>query len=287
MPTSITAFQGRVGDRNNLGIPGALALAASLAMDRGLPLFTVGQPASALNTDWKVELEAAVPDLRRLAAHLSDQFAKGHCPITVLNRCAASIATIPRVLAQRSNACIVWFDAHADLNTPTSSTSGYLGGLALSAPAGLWDSGFGGQLQLHDIVLVGARDLDPYEQQLVSSGQVRLVPADSTDLAGAILEAVAGRPVYVHLDCDVLEPGIVPTDFQVPGGLSLESLHQACSGLARLDLVGLEIAEFQYSWSENMEPVSPLALIEALRPLLIAIAQTGEVLSLQGVPAQS
>jgi arginase family enzyme len=119
----------------------------------------------------------------------------------------------------------------------------------------------------------------------VSSGKVRLVPADSPDLANAILEAVAGRSVYVHLDCDVLEPGIVPTDFRVPGGLSLESLNQACSALAKLDLIGLEIAEFQYAWSENMEPASPLALVESLRPLLVAMAQAGDAHPLQGLPA--
>lgn len=281
MPLSITAFQGRAGDRNNLGIPGALALAASLARELKQPLLSVGQPVSALNADWKTELEAADADFRKLATHLSGQFEAGYRPITVLNRCAAAIATIPCVMARHPDTCIVWFDAHADLNTPKSSASGYLGGLALSASAGLWDSGFGNNLPLTGIVLVGSRDLDPFEQQLVSSGKVRLVPVDSPNLAKALLEAVAGRPVYVHLDCDVLQPGIVPTDFLVPGGLSLQSLGLACSALAELDLVGLEIAEFQYSWSGSLEPASPVALIQAMQPLLTAIARSGDALSSQ------
>lgn len=268
MPDSVTAYQGRAGDRNDLGFSGALALATTLAQRLGLPLVTVGQPGPALNENWRVELAAARSDLGRLAAHISSQLAAGSRPITALNRCAASIATIPSVAAHHPDVCVVWFDAHADLNTPESSSSGYLGGLALSAPAGLWDSGFGGNLPLASIVLVGSRDLDPFEADLVASGKVRLVSANSPDIAGAINAAVAGRPVYVHLDCDVLEPGLVPTDFRVEGGLSLQSLHSAFCALASNELLGLEIAEFQHAWAPGGQPASPAGLIAAMQPLL-------------------
>jgi hypothetical protein len=51
--------------------------------------------------------------------------------------------------------------------------------------------------------------------------------------------------------------------------------------------MGLEIAEFQYAWSEDMAPASPLALVEAMRPLLIALAQSGDANPLQAFPASS
>jgi arginase len=271
MPTSVTAFQGRAGDRNDLGIPGARALAASIAGRFALPLFTVGTPQPALNTDWATELAAATPDLRQLAAHVGHQFGTGVKPITVLNRCAAAIATIPAVVACRPEVCVVWFDAHADFNTPASTTSGYLGGMALSAPAGLWHSGFGGSLPLDNIVLVGSRDLDPFERELVASGKVKLIAADTPNLAEALINAAANRSVYIHLDCDVLEPGLVPTEFRVPGGLSLQRLNAAFSALATLPLVGMEIAEFQYSWEAGSEPASPSGLIDAIAPVLAAL----------------
>jgi len=271
MPLSITAFQGRAGDRNDLGIPGALALATALARRLALPLATIGAPRPALNADWRIELAAAAPDLRKLADHLTVQLLAKRTPVTVLNRCAAAIATIPRVAAHHPDACVVWFDAHADLNTPDSSTTGYLGGLALSAPAGLWDSGFGRNLPLSSIVLVGSRDLDPFETELVVSGKVRLVAPDTPHLADAVIEAVANRPVYVHLDCDVLEPGLVPTDFRVDGGLSLQSLHAVFSALSTTTLIGLEIAEFQSSWEPGLEPASPTGLLDAIQPLLSAL----------------
>lgn len=272
MPTSVTAYQGRAGDRNNLAVPGALALAAQLAQRLRAPLHTVGVPAPALNADWHTELEAARNDFHRLAEHTSAQLRLHGRVITAMPRCAAAIATVPRIVEAHPDVCVVWFDAHADLNTPASSKTGYLGGLALSGPVGLWDTGFGGNLSLQSIVLVGARDIDPYEHELIGTGKVCVVRADSADLARELLEVVGNRKVYVHLDCDVLVPGLVPTEFRVPGGLSLASLRAACSALAERPLAGLEIAEFQYSDSASFEPADLTGLVDAIEPLAVAIA---------------
>jgi arginase len=273
MPISLTVFQGLAGDRNNLAIPGALAVANALATRLEQPLTTFGTPRPALNTNWKAELVTATPELSDLAKHLSDQLSQKNTPITVLNRCAAAIATIPIIATHFPEVCVLWFDAHADLNTPESTTSGYLGGLALSASAGLWDSGFGTNLPLSSIVLVGSRDLDPFEANLIASGKVKLIDPKIPNLIEELLRAVDGRPVYIHLDCDVLEPGLVPTDFRVDDGLSYQSLNDIFSALSKTTLIGLEIAEFQYSWGPELEPVSPISLIDAIQPVLTALLQ--------------
>lgn len=192
--------------------------------------------------------------------------------LSATSRCAVSLATLPVISALHEDVCIVWFDAHADLNTPVSTTSGYLGGLALSGPAGLWDSGLGAGTALEDIVLVGQRDLDPFEVDLIQSGKVCHFPPGA-GLAEKLRQAIAGRPVYVHLDCDVLEPGIVPTDYVHPNGLDLEDLHSACEVLAEGEVVGLEIAEFQNSWGVDGSPVSPEPLIRSLLPILRKFGQ--------------
>jgi len=77
---------------------------------------------------------------------------------------ARSIATRGR---KRSANGTVTTAFSGGLNTPDVTTTGYLGGLALAGPAGLWDSGLGSGLKLDQIVLVGQRDLDPYEQELI------------------------------------------------------------------------------------------------------------------------
>ena len=272
MPIALTAYQGRAGDRNDLAWPGAQMVMEAIAAHLCLPFTTVGcRPQTPLNQGWAAELAAAQPGLTQLADHLRSVLSGGGTPITALNRCAAALATLPVVAQAHPEATIVWFDAHADLNTPTSTASGYLGGMAISGPAGLWHTGFGDAVDLARVVLVGSRDLDPFEAQLIESGPVTLIRADEPDLPGALLRRLNGQPVYVHLDCDVLEPGLVPTDFQVPGGLSLERLATAMEALATLPIVGLEVAEFQTGWSPDEQGAAMAGLLQAMLPLLNAV----------------
>lgn len=266
----VLAFQGRAGDHNELAIPGARAVAARMGAVLGLEPACVGVPAPVLDAGWAVELEGARPALDALRARFERLYAGGGKVAAATSRCAASIATLPVIARQRPDACVVWFDAHADLNTPESSLTGYLGGLALSAPLGLWDSGLGAGLTATNVILVGQRDVDPFEADLMRRLSIRCI-RPGPDLAGELAAAVDGRPVYVHLDCDVLVPGTVPTDYVHDGGLSLAELRQCAQRLARSEVVGLEVAEFQYAWVPGGPPVSAVPLVDALSPLLAAL----------------
>ncbi|MEJ5083773.1 hypothetical protein [Ochrobactrum sp. MYb379] len=79
---------------------------------------------------------------------------------------------------------------------------------------------------------------------------------------------MGGRPVYVHLNCDVLNPGVVPTDYVHEGGFSLNDLSICCDVIAGYPFIGIEIAGFQNSWETGGEPVSPNLLLDALEALL-------------------
>ena len=258
-------FAGRAGDRNARAMPGSAVLAAGLAEKLGIETTRVGHPAPPIAAEWQIELEAALPALLELRGAIRAALVDGPS-IAILNRCAASLATLPAVAAARQDAVIVWFDAHGDCNLPELTTSGYLGGLVISAAAGLWDSGLGAGIDLAKVILVGARDLDPFEQELVDNAQLTLV-APGPALARRLRAVVATRPVYVHLDCDVLEPGLVPSEFQVPGGLTLSDLREAAAVLAESELVGIEVAEFEAEWPDGTIG-DPTPLIEALSPLL-------------------
>jgi arginase family enzyme len=74
--------------------------------------------------------------------------------------------------------------------------------------------------------------------------------------------------VYFHLDCDVLEPGLVPTDYRVPNGLSFTELAAVASRLAANDVVGVEVAEFEGIWAESGDPGDARPLLAALAPLV-------------------
>ena len=262
-----TVFQGRAGDHNDLAMPGAAVIGAALARRTGIAPAIIGIPQPALNVGWRVELDAAFPLLQQVLARIDTVMASEAVSIAATSRCAVSLATLPAVARHNPSVCIIWFDAHADLNTPEATISGYLGGLALAGPAGLWISGLGAGLELDQIVLVGQRDLDPFEQDLIDQHNITLIKPDE-DLAKALRNAIAGRPVYVHFDCDVLNPGIVPTDFVVDGGLSLSDVRRCADVIAEHEFVGIEIAEFQCAWMPGGKAASPDLLLDALAPLL-------------------
>jgi len=119
---ALTLFNGRAGDHNDRAMAGGPLLAAELADRLDLEPVTIGSPEPALNTDWETELAAAMPALRQLTARCEDVQAAGQVPVTALSRCAVALATIPVVVQHHPDARVVWFDPHADLNTPATTT---------------------------------------------------------------------------------------------------------------------------------------------------------------------
>lgn len=263
---ALTVYLGRAGDRNARAMAGASQLGECLSERTGLPATILGTVKPPLNLSWARELDEARPDLLRLRARYEQLMAAAMVPLTIFGRCACALATLPVIAQRRPDAMVVWFDAHGDANTPQTTTSGYLGGLVLTGAAGLWDSGLGRGLSLSNVLIVGARDLDLSEQALVDEGTLRLVkPGEG--IAARLSAAIGASPVYLHIDCDVLEPGIVPTEYCVNGGLTLADLSAACEALLRNEIIGVEIAEFEGTW-QNGKPASPSRLIDCLESVL-------------------
>jgi L-cysteine:1D-myo-inositol 2-amino-2-deoxy-alpha-D-glucopyranoside ligase len=267
MTLALTVFQGRAGDHNARRFGGAAAVGAEWQRRLGLTAATIGAPQPPLSTDWQAELTAATPTLEAMAHRYDTVYTAGQTPVTALTRCAVALATLPVVARFHPDALVVWFDAHGDINTPESSTTGYIGGLALSGPMGWWDSGLGAGVAPANVILGGARDLDSFERRLIDEGVVRHVPV-GPNMLDDLDAAVGDRPVYFHLDCDVLEPGLVPTDYRVPNGLSLDELGGVARRLAENTVVGVEVAEFEDSWSDTGAEGDPGALLTALSPLV-------------------
>jgi arginase family enzyme len=264
---SLIVYRGRAGDRNTRGTAGAQMLGALLARRYALDTTFVSRPQAPLpTTAWDEQLAAARGDLHAFADALRASLSAGHRTIVAMGRCAAGLATIPVVAERHPDACVVWFDAHGDSNLPTSNAVPYLGGMVLTGAAGHWDSGLGAGLNLANVVLVGARDLDPHEKELIAAGQLKVVEV-GPKLPERLSAAVGARDVYVHLDCDVLEPGIVPIEYQVTGGLTLENLRACAIALARRKVIGVEVAEFEAEWLDG-RPATPDRLVDAIAPLL-------------------
>lgn len=269
MTVELTHYADRAGDHNDRAMSATPTLTAALEAKLGVTATVIGKPQPALCTGWAEELQAARPALESIAGRYEQIFSAGATPVTALSRCAVALATLPVVARHRPDVVVVWFDAHADINSPENTTTGYLGGLALSGPLGLWDSGLGQGLATSNAVLVGARDLDAPEQQLVDEGTIALIPV-SDSMAQQLQALIDHRPVYVHLDCDVLEPGTVPTDYHVAGGMTLDQLHACAEVLATTEVVGLEVGELEAP--EGSDDTGPaMRILNSLEPLLRTI----------------
>ncbi|MEJ0087895.1 MAG: arginase family protein [Pseudomonadota bacterium] len=264
---SLVVYRGRAGDRNPRGMAGAQLLGSAIARRFGFATTFVSSAQPVLSTTrWDEQLAAARADLQAFAGTYAGLLNGGQRIVATMGRCAAGLATVPEVARRHPAACVVWFDAHGDSNLPTSNEVPYLGGMVITGAAGHWDSGLGAGLDLANVVLVGARDLDPHEKSLIASGRLKLVDAGPR-LAERLGAAVGQRDVYVHLDCDVLEPGIVPIEYEVPDGLTLADLHACATALATRKVIGVEIAEFECAWLDG-RTASPDRLLDAIAPLL-------------------
>lgn len=267
--------QGPVSDRTPGAMRGAAALARALAERHGLKPETLGEPdAAPRHESWEPALRRARPLLEAVSARLARGLGAGERALVVAGRCASSIATLPRFAAAHPGLGVVWFDAHGDFHTPQSTPTGYLGGMVLSAAAGLWDSGLGAGLAPRRLAMVGARDLDPTEVPLMDAHGVKRVPP-GPDLVARMREAVpAGEgPLLVHVDWDVLDPAAFPAEYKVPGGLQPAELRACLAALAETGrVVGLEAAEFDAPLDPHATAIAAAIGAEVLRPVVERLA---------------
>ena len=172
---------------------------------------------------------------------------------------AGSVAATADFLRKDGKAVgLLWVDAHGDINTPSSSGSGNVHGMPLAAllgpePAELSRiGGFSPKVRPEHTVLIGIRNLDDREKEILRDARVRVFTMKDIDRSGiaSVVEqalAIAGEGtggVHVSFDLDVCDPTIAPgVGTPVKGGLDYREAHTlmeivADSGLLRaLDLV--------------------------------------------------
>jgi arginase len=153
---------------------------------------------------------------------------------------------------------LLWIDAHGDMNTPSTTTSGNVHGMPLAAllgaePRGLADiGGFSPKVRPGETVLIGLRNLDEREKVAVRESGVHVFTMKDIDRKGiaAVVEhavKIAGTGtagIHVSFDLDACDPTIAPgVGTPVKGGLDYREAHTlmeivADSGLlTALDLV--------------------------------------------------
>ena len=117
---------------------------------------------------------------------------------------------------------ILWIDAHGDFNDEMISPSGNIHGMPLSAVCGCGPDSLvsftEARVDPHNVVIIGARDLDPLELKKLKEKGVKIYSINDIHTAGirAILEeaiAIASdgtEGIHLSFDMDALDPDNAP-----------------------------------------------------------------------------
>jgi arginase len=218
-------------------------------------LTTVDSPADS----WLAEIHTAFELAALIAVCVRKSQQNGAFPVVLSGNCFASLGV---VTALGAGTGVLWFDAHGDFNSPETTTGGFLDGMALATLTGRCFTGMSSRLtgfvpvREQHAWLLGTRDLDPAEEEMLLDSPIGRVPAESigADLGERVRKELDGpQQLHVHLDLDVLDPsdGQV-NEYACEGGVSAASLRSAMGALGTLDTVAaLTLSAYDPSYDED------------------------------------
>ena len=165
-------------------------------------------------------------------------------PLVLGGCCCSHVGAIEGLSARVGRLAVVWLDAHGDLNTPATSPSGNAWGMPLRMAI---DSG---AVAPGDVALVGARDLDPPEEEYAARAGIH---------RDGVEGAVAGSDAaYVALDCDVFREDELRSFMPAAGGLTVDEVERLFAGLAaRVRVAGAGVSGLRPD-PRSVEPLTRL-----------------------------
>jgi arginase len=187
-----------------------------------------------------------LPEIKEMSGMVGEQVSRAVAsesfPLILGGDHSVAIGSLAGLTGHYRNLGVIWFDAHGDLNTEETSPSGNIHGMALAVALGfskfkLTDiPGAGATIKKENVVIVGTRDLDPGEKELIREQGIACFSMHDIDRLGMetvlrkAMEIAGSGTDGIHLsfdmDClDPLEAAGVGTP--VPGGLSYREAHFA------------------------------------------------------------
>ncbi len=192
-----------------------------------------------------------LPLFESVANAVSTAVAGGGRPAVISGDCTTAVGTVAGLQRAGLDPAVIWLDAHGDVQTMETTTSGFLGGMPLRILVGYRPELAAAPLGLRAVpesrvVLVDARDLDPPERTYLSQSQIVRTAVD--DLTPDLLPS---RPLYLHVDLDIVDPTYVPgVRYPAPGGPTLVAVAEA---LRRILMTGA-VAAFGIActWAQHV-----------------------------------
>lgn len=201
----------------------------------------------------------------KIIAAVSDILNAGELPIILGGDHAIAIPTFSAIAdhykQKGTEIGLIWFDAHADINTPETSPSGNIHGMPLAAILGHGNEqlvnlcGYSPKLNPTYFAHIGARDIDAGERATIEKLGLRknfftMSDIDKRGMAACVEEAVniasqAPGGYAVTFDIDMIDPRFAPgSGTLVRGGTTYREAHLALEIIAeRGGMRSFEIVE--------------------------------------------
>lgn len=162
----------------------------------------------------------------------------------------------------KEDICVIWIDAHADLNTPDSSPSKTFHGMPLRTLLGEGNEKFvdllSSTLKPEQVCFVGLRDLDEPESEYILKHNITTISnCQFSEIQGKIQDF---KNIYIHLDLDVLDKSEFEfTMFPTSNGFSVEHVARLISELKlNCNVVGFCITESTATNLGQLSPIKPI-----------------------------
>ena len=215
----------------------------------------VSEQRLQLEDPFRNEVGASFSLNRSLNSAVQSALASGALPVVLTGSCLSAQGILA---AARQPVGVIWLDAHADFNTPETTVSGYLDGMALAVTSGRCFHALGHSVSGFEpipderLLLVGARALDPLEAELLSkSGVARIGTETFNQLPGALarLRSIVST-AYLHVDLDVLDPSEgQANEYAEQDGLSLAQLISVAEQVSgQFELFAVSFAAYDPSF---------------------------------------
>lgn len=206
------------------GIIGRLEAAGLDVIDEGnIPVSAAGR-SRTVNCNMKNSRSVA-QSAENLATAVSSVLAAGRFPLVLGGDHSVAIGSIAGAANHAKELGVIWFDAHADINTPDTSPSGNIHGMPLAVSLGLGRpeltdiGGKRGKIKPENLVYLGVRDIDSGEADRIRELGIRVYSPAEIRLRGVdtiiqeALSDLSSRCDAIHLSFDI--DGIDP--IEAPG----------------------------------------------------------------------
>ena len=210
----------------------------------------------------------------KLAKVVGSTIERGEFPLILGGDHSIGLGSLAAILKARPNTGFIWVDAHADLNTPSSSPSGNMHGMPIGLlmdgvldlkdlpPGCEWVKNYP-RLSPDSIVYIGLRDVDTEERKLIRNLNIKaftMFDIDHYGIGGVMDNAMeyllrndSNRPLHLSYDIDAVDPSFAPaTGTTVRGGLTFREAHFVAEMVAASgNLASAEIVELNPNLSDD------------------------------------